>query len=124
MRARSPAGLGRGAPGLGTDNMSCGERLSGEDLRANSAGMVVSEGLAGAKGCWKADWRPRRRRAASANHMASIIDIGCVWDSPFTQEIATREKINVPSETGTSSTRPSPRPRHHHAPLLQATLSG
>jgi len=69
MSVKSPAGLGRGEPGLGRTSMSWGERILGEAVRVNSAGMVVS-GTEGAKGCWTE--RPRRCRAASANHIDKI----------------------------------------------------
>ena len=44
MRAKSPIELASGAPGLGKESMSCGERMSGDALRANSAGMVGTSG--------------------------------------------------------------------------------
>ena len=41
MRANSPAGLGRGAPGLGRASMSCGERMLGDALKVNSEDIVA-----------------------------------------------------------------------------------
>ena len=51
------------------------EKTSADDLRANSAGIVVSRGLAtgaGAKGCWTE--RPRR----CSNHCISISPMGSI----------------------------------------------
>lgn len=71
-RARSPAGLERGAPGLGRDSISCGERTSGDTLRANSGDIVDNNGgLAietGTKGCWTE--RPRIRRTTSGSRIS------------------------------------------------------
>jgi hypothetical protein len=79
INARSPAGLGIGAPGLGRESISWGESTSGDDLSANSlvisarVGRALSRGLGcgeGTKGCWVE--RPRRPRATLGNHMADI----------------------------------------------------
>lgn len=102
MSAKSPPGFGRGALGLGRVNMSCGERMSGDDLRVNSAGMVVSGGLA--RGCWTE--RPRRCR----NHMS----MGPAHTTEL--EITTRTGSESKSSLGeryinrSSTPRPSPRP--------------
>jgi hypothetical protein len=77
MRAKSPAGLGMGALGLGRVSMSCGERISGDAFRENSADIVGSGGLAtetGAKGCWTE--MPRRCRACDNHISIKAISMG------------------------------------------------
>ena len=65
MRAKSPAGLGMGAPGLGRVSMSCGERISGDAFRENSADIVGSGATeTGAKGCCQMEM-PKKCRASS-----------------------------------------------------------
>lgn len=115
MRARSPAGLGRGAPGLGRLSMSCGERTSSDALRANSEDIVGGGGLA-EKGCWTE--RPRMRRAALGSHISiTSISMALLYaeNSNLRAHGRGRERMNQTSGDTSSTLRPSPRPRPPHS---------